>query len=324
MIRINLSSSPVFQPPDINVFLLTGEPLTLVDTGFCTDLAWESLNSQLAEHGFQIKDLEQVVLTHSHPDHFGLAARIANDAEVEILSHKDAAPLFLYKSEDHKQGSEFLFETLLKSGAPEGPLVKRLRPRSSKPGKPLSEPIEVTKLVGNGSVVSNGSESWEVMELPGHSPGMIGLYCREKNELITSDHLLPEINSRPGLYRYPGSLERDSRFMGEYLGTMEMINQMDLNVAWPSHGETITDVRTTSANWIEKHNLRTQFIAEPLSSSDKTAYQIWKSHFPHIMPFDPVNGLVEIITYLDFFISKGMIKTYHQDDLIYYHLLDKP
>jgi glyoxylase-like metal-dependent hydrolase (beta-lactamase superfamily II) len=321
MIRINLSSSPVLQPPDINVFLLTGEPLTLVDTGFHTDLAWESLNSQLAEHGFRLKDLEQVVLTHSHPDHFGLAARIADNADVEILSHKDAASLFLYKSEDHKQGSDFLFETLRKSGAPEGPLAKRLKPRSSKPGKPLSEPIEVTKLVRNGSVVSNGAESWEVMELPGHSPGMIGLYCKEKKELIASDHLLPEINSRPGLYRFPGSLERDSHFMGAYLETLKMINQMDLNVAWPSHGEAISDVRTVSANWIEKHNLRTQFIAEPLGSSDKTAYQIWKSHFPHIMPFDPVKGLVEIITYLDLFVSKGKIKTYQQDGLIYYHLL---
>jgi len=319
MIPLTLPSTPILDPATTNVFLLTGEPLTLVDTGFRTTEAWGALNSQLAEHGYKIKDLKQLVLTHAHPDHYGLAARIAATAAVEILSHKDAAPILSRKSDGHQKGLEFLFEALKKSGAPEAPLAKRLKPRKN--GNPFAEHIEITRTVEDGEPITEGSEKWVVKDLPGHAPGLIGLFCYEKKELIVSDHLLPEINSRPGLYRLPGTLERDSRYMGEYIATLGRINRMDLNIVWPSHGDPITDVHEVTEKWIYKHNKRASMIAEPLADGDKTAYHIWKTHFPMILPFDPVKGLIEIITYLDLFVSEGKINTYQQEGLIYYHLL---
>ncbi|MDX5346321.1 MAG: hypothetical protein LPK19_03660, partial [Hymenobacteraceae bacterium] len=83
----------------------------------------------------------------------------------------------------------------------------------------------------------------------------------------------------------------------------------------------ITDVPGEIKKWLDKHYKRVNFIAEPLNDGDKTAYQIWKNLFPSIMPFDPVKGLVEIITHLDLFIHEGKISTYQNDGLIYYHLL---
>jgi len=112
MISFNLPLAPIKDPSSINVFLLTGEPLTLVDTGIRTEAAWESLNLQLAEHSYNMGDIQQVVLTHAHPDHYGLAARIADHAEVEILAHRDAAPRFLYDKPDWERGNHFLLETL--------------------------------------------------------------------------------------------------------------------------------------------------------------------------------------------------------------------
>jgi len=318
MIPLNLPSTPFKIPESTNVFLLTGEPLTLVDTGYRSDPGWEALNNQLKTLGYEIGDLKQVLLTHAHPDHYGLAARIKANADVEILSHPESAPNFEWSFKQNQKGPNFLFETLRKTGAPEVPLKKRLEPQ--KKGIPPTEPITITRTVKNGEVISSGSDSWEVLELPGHAPGVIGLYCPEQEELIVSDHLLTDVNSRPGLFHDPVTGKRDHRFMGDYIETHRRIMQMNINIAWPSHGDPIDDVNNLIEHWVTKHTARAKFIAEPLEDGDMTAYQIWKTHFPKILPFDPVQGLIEIITYLDLFTREGKVHTYLKEGLIYYQL----
>jgi glyoxylase-like metal-dependent hydrolase (beta-lactamase superfamily II) len=319
MIPIKLTTAPIKVPDSINVFLLIGEPLTLVDTGFRTEAAWESLNTQLNGHGYKIEDIKQLVLTHAHPDHYGLGARIVANTDVKVLAHKDATPLFLRYKLEWERENNFLLETLKKTGAPEEALVKRLTIK--KGGDPLVEPIQVTQLIRDGDMVTGGVEAWEVMELPGHSPGVIGLLRRETGELISSDHLLPETNSRPGLYRIPGRNDRDRSYMGKYIDTMARIARMSLVTAWPSHGDPISSVRDLTLEWIGKHRQRAEMVASPLVHGDKTAYQIWKTHFPNILPFDPVKGLIEVITYLDLLISEREIQTYYREEFEYYQLI---
>ncbi|MHC8522461.1 MBL fold metallo-hydrolase [Rossellomorea sp. H39__3] len=69
----------------MNVYLLKGDALTLVDVGPLTEEAWESLTAQIGEAGYGPGDIEQVVLTHHHPDHAGLVERFA--PSVEIIGH---------------------------------------------------------------------------------------------------------------------------------------------------------------------------------------------------------------------------------------------
>ena len=83
------TSVPVFTIPvptpfpvgPVNVHLIAREPVTLVDTGPLTEDAWDALRHGLARHGFRVEDVERVLLTHGHQDHFGLAARIAAGRE---------------------------------------------------------------------------------------------------------------------------------------------------------------------------------------------------------------------------------------------------
>jgi glyoxylase-like metal-dependent hydrolase (beta-lactamase superfamily II) len=318
MIPIRLSNAPVKDPESTNVFLLEGDLLTLVDTGFRTEAAWDSLNAQLAEHGYQVEEIKQIILTHAHPDHYGLAARIQRHNGAEVLSHRDCASRFLYDNPDWQRDNQFLLETLIATGAPEPALRKRLTYK--KGGDPLVDPIQVSRFLEDGDQVISGEENWDVFVLPGHAPGVIGLYRRETGELITSDHLLPETNSRPGLYPTPCRDERDCSFMGNYLSSMEKIALLEPAKIWPSHGEMVTNVNELVSYWIEKHQRRAQEIAIPLETGDKTAYQIWKDHFPKILPFDPVKGLVEVITYLDLYLSQGKVDTYSKGKFVYYRL----
>src|SRR4051794_34430658 len=48
----------------------------IVDAGWNTDEAYETLDSGLIQAGFAMKDVQGVLVTHIHPDHYGLAGRV--------------------------------------------------------------------------------------------------------------------------------------------------------------------------------------------------------------------------------------------------------
>jgi glyoxylase-like metal-dependent hydrolase (beta-lactamase superfamily II) len=61
----------------VNAYLVRGEKGHLMaDTGLNTAGAYGALQKQMTEAGAAIKDIAQIVITHIHPDHYGLAGGI--------------------------------------------------------------------------------------------------------------------------------------------------------------------------------------------------------------------------------------------------------
>src|SRR5690625_484251 len=94
---------------DTHTYLLKGDILTLVDAGVKTKEAWEALKSQLKELGYYPNDIEQIILTHHHPDHIGLVEQFPR-AE-HVVAHKNV-DLWLtrnesfFRSEERRVGKE--------------------------------------------------------------------------------------------------------------------------------------------------------------------------------------------------------------------------
>ena len=52
----------------VNCYLLVEPPVTVVDPGTLTRVSLERLRAMLAGAGRSLEDIEQVVVTHAHPD----------------------------------------------------------------------------------------------------------------------------------------------------------------------------------------------------------------------------------------------------------------
>src|SRR5438105_1417894 len=68
-----------------NVYVIGADPITLIDCGPNTPAAEKALFLGLADLGLAPQQVARVVITHGHPDHFGLAPRFQELAGAQIL-----------------------------------------------------------------------------------------------------------------------------------------------------------------------------------------------------------------------------------------------
>ena len=75
-----------FQVGRVNAYLIEDSPLTLVDSGPNSAKAIDELEQALAARGHAIEDIELLVVTHQHMDHFGLASILARRSGAEVAA----------------------------------------------------------------------------------------------------------------------------------------------------------------------------------------------------------------------------------------------
>ena len=88
VIRMQL---PIWMPGlgHVNTYgLLDDRGLAVVDPGLPGPSSWKALKQRLKTAGFTVKDIHTVVVTHSHPDHFGGAGRIKREAGANLVTHR--------------------------------------------------------------------------------------------------------------------------------------------------------------------------------------------------------------------------------------------
>src|SRR5438093_134363 len=118
-----MSAGPHSDSRTVNSFLLTGRPLTLVDAGMPFLESLHALEASLAERGVRFADVEQLVITHTHPDHYGGAAAVAQAAaaagrRVRVLAHPRAAAILGNLPAWWRRAREHSLRQLQQAGAP--------------------------------------------------------------------------------------------------------------------------------------------------------------------------------------------------------------
>lgn len=195
----------------------------LVDLGWDSDEAWNALVLGLRKAGGEISDVVGAVITHIHPDHFGLAERLRANSNSWIATHPAERS---HVAVDDNARDAFLAKMnqwLRDCGCPASELDAlaqdanevRSRLATSYPDVVLEDNDEVPET--NGSLIA--------LHTPGHTPGHLCLVDVERHLLFTGDHVLPRVTPnvswRPDvdpdpLLDFMMSLER-LRWYGDYL-----------------------------------------------------------------------------------------------------------
>ncbi len=96
----------------------------LIDTGWDDPDSWDTLVAGISACGFALADLHGVLITHHHPDHHGLSAKVREASGAWIAMHAaDTAVVRRTREADPGQWLDYLTARLAAAGAPDGHLA---------------------------------------------------------------------------------------------------------------------------------------------------------------------------------------------------------
>ena len=126
-VRPGLWSIPVPIPKNPLRYVLVyalelDDGVALVDAGWNTDEAWAALCDGLEEAGGSIEDVAAVLVTHIHPDHYGLAGRVRSASGAWIALHREDAVMLQARYVDTDDLVARMSALMADSGVPEARL----------------------------------------------------------------------------------------------------------------------------------------------------------------------------------------------------------
>jgi glyoxylase-like metal-dependent hydrolase (beta-lactamase superfamily II) len=298
---------PLLYLGSVNVWLLRGEPLTLLDTGPANDEALESLEEQLSEHGFEIEDIEQVLLTHHHLDHSGLATAIKQRSGAQIIGHRGTALWGMRFQERAAAERQFTLALMASHGVP----AQVVRGSQEFFDRILADsaPYETDRVLSDGDTVQAGGRTLRVVFRPGHSTTDTLFVDEINDDAFVGDHLLANITS--GAELMPTELPGDERRRGllDYLANLRKTQAMRLRTCYPGHGPTIDDHRALIDDRLAFHSSRVDRIAEHVADGCGTAFEIaqrlWSEE---IAATQPVLVIWEVLGHLDVLVNRGTVR----------------
>jgi len=180
-----------------NTYVMKGEKTVLIDPGHSRHL--DQLFGQMEKDGISQGEIELVIITHSHPDHFeGLEAFLDKSVKIAMSFEEERYLL---------ESGKLLFEMMRQ------PLPK----------------FRIDFYLKEGELLL-GKEIFNIYSTPGHSPGSLSIYWPERKVLFTGDLVF---YGGIGRTDFP---EGNPKLLME---SIERLSRLDTEILLPGHGETV-------------------------------------------------------------------------------------
>jgi len=270
---------------DIRCYFIRGEKRhLLIDTAFNCDDCEQALYTRLDEIGAKIEDTD-IFITHKHIDHSGLIGRLKRESNTVYASAADKVLIDAYQTDYHHNR---ILAYLNHTGIPEH---QRLLPEDHVALIMKSDRLVDITTLKEGDKISVGGFNFEVLEVPGHSPGHLALWEPEKKYLFSGDHILGDISPTIS----PWDLEND--YLEMYINSLRKVREMNVRKIFPAHRVVPSDVNARIDEIITHHDKRLAAIVHQLEIAGRpmNAYEIALR-----LKWDMRTPLLENLTYLWF------------------------
>ena len=192
----------------VNMYALVDERgAAIVDPGLPGPFTWRAILDRLGKAGLKVADVHTVLVTHSHPDHFGSAGHLAKEAGAELITHSAFRTFWNNGPKQHDCADDVVHDVDpadLESGNPfetqtpwggqrfKPPLARRLRFQLMRRVGKAFVPNPSRKL-RDGEAIKLAGREWTAVHTPGHTIDHLCLFDPEHGLLLSGDHVLPTI-----------------------------------------------------------------------------------------------------------------------------------
>lgn len=299
----------------VNAYLVEGDPVTLIDAGINTPQAQNAMWLDLAAAGYFPESIERIIITHAHPDHYGL---------VNTIQGLSGATVYFPKREiERVRDQQMLFEVgrlLVVAGMPLELLFKmdQQRRNDPRPGLRHDEVVPIDEGHTFTFSTDDGDFTLEALHMPGHTGGHMVFYDQATGSLFAGDQLLPDVSPNPLLEPSLDEPGERRRSLKEYLASLERMAGLELDVAYPGHGDVIETPRSLITSTIEHHLKRKVKVAGRLTAEGKSPYELAQEMYPRVTGYDVFLAVSEIVAHLDLVVEDGDAVIEERDGVTYY------
>jgi glyoxylase-like metal-dependent hydrolase (beta-lactamase superfamily II) len=292
----------------VNVYAVEEERgLLLFDTGLGTEESRSALAEGLAQIGRRFEDVNRIILSHGHIDHFGAAAWILEQAGKSI-------PVLINSTDADK---------VLDSGMDWPKLLIRSKKYFSKLGVPSQELedviIALSRNTGLGQRLTSVTPllpgdifrckhvTLEVLSMPGHTPGLCCLYEREHRILFSADHLLERVSPNPLMQLSPEGEPTSFKPLISYFASLGRVREMAIDLVLPGHASPFANPCEIIDSLSSFYQRRHTKLLGILKQGPLTVYEVMRKLFSSNSGFALILMISETLGNLELLEEKGTI-----------------
>ena len=308
-----LSIPTPFQIGPVNAYM-AGR--TLVDPGPGSEEAWAALLDGLEARELEPADVEQVLVTHPHPDHFGLASRLQEAGARVVASPAAAEVLRDFEGRlDYEQSYFVEFFERHGMARTTAQTVTDLPESYLRVAPSVETDVELE----DGDTVEVAGRTVTGEAVDGHAPGeTIFTYRTDEDDerAIVGDHVLGDITPNPLLQppAEPGG-ERP-RVLPAFNRSLERLRERDFDRFLPGHREEIDDPSGRIDEILAAHEERTGDVKAIVEGGPTTAVEVMDELFDDLPVTEYFPAMSEAVGHLDVLESRGEVAPREQGGVV--------
>lgn len=250
----------------------TDAGLVVVDLGWDSDDSWQRFLTGLSRAGKQLDDVSGIVVTHAHPDHYGLAARLRSVSDAWIALHPGEQPALAVDEAAARRRLADMAAWLVACGA-DAEEIDSLHAEAAEMSLRFPN-VRPDLDLKDGAPIPETDGSLVAVHTPGHTPGSVCFVDRGRGLVFTGDHVLPRVT--PNISKRPTS---DEDPLADYLRSLHRLSQMDgappaQLVALPGHEWGFGGLGERSAEIDAHHAARLEEMATAVRAGHDTVWAV--------------------------------------------------
>jgi glyoxylase-like metal-dependent hydrolase (beta-lactamase superfamily II) len=289
LVRSGLWSVPVPIPVSPLRYVLTYAfevpgGVVLVDPGWNAPDSLAALEAGLARIGTGLGDVKGVLVTHLHPDHYGLAGRVREVSGAWIALHPADAALIHDRYADVDALLERIVAWLRDTGVPASDLADM---------RDASMALRSVVVVSRPDVLLEDGDrpevpGWQLVAVhtPGHTPGHLCFHEERSGLLLTGDHVLPRITANVSLHPQSTADPLD-----DYLGSLERLRKYAGSPALPGHEWRFDNLVERIDQIVVHHRRRLEETEAAVAAGAETVYEV-ATRLRWSRPWDQIRGFM--------------------------------
>jgi glyoxylase-like metal-dependent hydrolase (beta-lactamase superfamily II) len=243
--------------------------VVLIDAGWGAAVSFAALREGLAAGGIALEAIRGVVVTHLHPDHYGLAGRLHEETGCWVAMHPVDAGLIDGRYRQREEMRRRTRAWLVAAGAPAAEVEDTAESMSVLATMSVVDP---DVLLGHGDDVPLTGRTLRAVHTPGHTPGHLCLYDPDAGILFSGDHLLPRITPNIGFHA-----QSDPDPLGDYLRSLRATLAYGEPLVLPGHEYRFRGLADRVAALAAHHEQRLDHVESLVREGARTVWEVCHS-----------------------------------------------